>query len=33
VPEGVQCPTVGECLGERMGVGGWGSTLIESREW
>jgi hypothetical protein len=29
-PEGVQCPSGGECQGRRMGVGGWGSTLIES---
>ena len=31
-PEGVQCPSVGECQGGRMGVGGWGSTLIEQGE-
>ena len=29
-PEGVQCPSVGECQGGRMGVGEWGSTLIEA---
>ena len=28
-PQGVQCPSVQECQGERMGVGGLGSTLIE----
>jgi hypothetical protein len=22
-PEGVQCPSVGECQGGNMGVGGW----------
>jgi hypothetical protein len=34
-PESVQCPSVGECQGRRMGVGGWGSTLIEvgGRRW
>jgi hypothetical protein len=32
--EGVQCPSIGECQGEKTGVcmGGWGSTLIEARE-
>jgi hypothetical protein len=29
-PEGVQCHSVGECQGGRMGVGEWGSTLIEA---
>jgi hypothetical protein len=34
-PEGVQCPSLGECHGKRLGVGGWGSTLIEAGggEW
>ena len=31
-PEGVQFPSVGECLGKNMGVGGWKSTLIEAGE-
>jgi hypothetical protein len=30
-PEGVQCPSVGQCQGRRMGEGEWGSTLIEAR--
>jgi hypothetical protein len=25
-----QCPTVGECQGGKLGVDGWGSTLIEA---
>jgi hypothetical protein len=29
-PERVQCPSVGECQGRRMGVGELGSTLIET---
>jgi hypothetical protein len=29
-PEGVQCSSVGECQGGRMGVGRWESTLIEA---
>jgi hypothetical protein len=29
-PEGVQCPSIGKCKDGRMGVGGWGSTLIET---
>ena len=29
-PEGVQCPSVGECQGKKTGVGGSGSTLIEA---
>ena len=29
-PEGVQCPSVGECQGGKMGVGGWETTLIEA---
>ena len=27
--EGVQCSSVGECQDGRMGVRGWGNTLIE----
>jgi hypothetical protein len=33
-PEGVRCPSVGECQGGKTGVGGWvggwGSILIET---
>jgi hypothetical protein len=29
-PEGVQRPSVGECQGRRIGVGGWRSILIEA---
>jgi hypothetical protein len=29
-PEGARYPSVGECQGGRMGVGGWGNTLIEA---
>jgi hypothetical protein len=29
-PEVVPCPSVGECQGGKMGVGRWGSTLIEA---
>ena len=29
-PEGVQCPSVGGCKGWKIGVGRWGSTLIEA---
>jgi hypothetical protein len=30
-PEGVRCPSVGECQRGKTGVGGWmGSTLIEA---
>ena len=25
-----QCPSVGECQGGAVGVGGWGSTLTEA---
>jgi hypothetical protein len=32
-PESIRCPSVGECQGRRMGVGGWGNTLIEVRGW
>jgi hypothetical protein len=31
-PEGVRYPSVGECQGGKVGVGGWGSTLIEAWE-
>jgi hypothetical protein len=33
VPEDVRCSSVGECQGRRIGVGGWGSTLIEAGGW
>jgi hypothetical protein len=29
-PVVVQCPSVGECQGRKIGAGGWGSILIES---
>jgi hypothetical protein len=29
-PEGVQCPSVGECQSGRIGVDGWRSTFIEA---
>jgi hypothetical protein len=29
-PVKAQCSTVGECQGGKKGVGGWGSTLIET---
>ena len=29
-PEGVRCPSVEECQGGKMGVDGWGSTLIKA---
>jgi hypothetical protein len=29
-PEGVQCPSVGECQGCKTGVSGWGSIPIET---
>ena len=29
-PEGVQCPSVRECQGGKVSMGGWGSTLIET---
>jgi hypothetical protein len=28
--EGIRCPNIGECQGWKVGVGGWGSTLIEA---
>jgi hypothetical protein len=31
--EGVRCTSVEECQGGGMGVGGWGSTLIEAGGW
>jgi hypothetical protein len=31
-PEGVRCPSAGECQGGRRGVGGWGSIYIEAGE-
>ena len=31
-PEGVQCPSVGECQGEKKGMGGWERTLTETGE-
>ena len=30
-PTGVQCPSVGEYKGGKVGVDGWGSTLKEAR--
>ena len=29
-PESVQCPSVGECQGGKMGMGEWGSNHIEA---
>jgi hypothetical protein len=29
-PEVVRCPSVGECQGGRMRVGGWTNMLIEA---
>jgi hypothetical protein len=29
-PEGVGCPSVGECQGGKVQVGGWVSNLIEA---
>jgi hypothetical protein len=29
-PEGVWCPSVGECQGGRTGIGGWRRALIEA---
>lgn len=31
-PEGVVCPSVGECQGGKTEVGGWGSTLKEAED-
>jgi hypothetical protein len=31
-PVKVQCPSVEKCQGWETGLGGWGSTLIESGE-
>jgi hypothetical protein len=35
-PVKAQCPSIGECYGGEAGVGGWGSTLIETgvkKDW
>ena len=34
-PVKARCPSVGECQGREVRVGGWGNTLIEAegREW
>jgi hypothetical protein len=31
-PVKAQCPSVGECVGRGVGVGGWGHTLIKQEE-
>jgi hypothetical protein len=32
-PVTARCPSIGECQGSEVGVGGWGSTVIEGKRW